>query len=59
MVAAFSGASIPLLLERVGQDPASILLTTVTDVIGFLVFLGRATVAVEYPVTVSPPAGRP
>jgi magnesium transporter len=41
------GALLPLLLERVGIDPAlagSVLLTTVTDVIGFLAFLGLATV---------------
>ncbi len=44
--AAFSGALLPLLLERVGVDPAlagSVLLTTVTDVVGFLAFLGLAT----------------
>jgi magnesium transporter len=41
-----AGASIPLLLHRFGQDPAqsaSIFLTTVTDVVGFSVFLGLAT----------------
>ncbi|PCH60807.1 MAG: magnesium transporter [Gammaproteobacteria bacterium] len=47
IVAAFAGVAIPLLLRRMGSDPAlggSVLLTTVTDVIGFLVFLGLATV---------------
>lgn len=47
IVAAFAGVAIPLLLRRIGSDPAlggSVLLTTVTDVIGFLVFLGLATV---------------
>lgn len=47
----FAGASIPILLKRLGQDPAqssSIFLTTVTDVVGFLVFLGLATLAIEY-----------
>jgi magnesium transporter len=46
-LAALSGAAIPLLLTRLGQDPAqsaSIILTTVTDVVGFFSFLGLATV---------------
>jgi magnesium transporter len=47
MVAAgFSGAIIPITLRRLGQDPAqssSIILTTVTDVVGFFSFLGIAT----------------
>jgi magnesium transporter len=47
MVAAgFAGAIVPIALTRVGQDPAqssSIVLTTVTDVTGFLAFLGIAT----------------
>ena len=44
--AGFAGAIIPIALTRFGQDPAqasSILLTTVTDVTGFLSFLGIAT----------------
>lgn len=44
-VAGFFGAAIPLLLQRWKIDPAlgaSILLTTVTDVVGFFVFLGLA-----------------
>ncbi|MCB1803088.1 MAG: magnesium transporter, partial [Gammaproteobacteria bacterium] len=44
--AAITGSLLPLLLERVGIDPAlagSVLLTTVTDVVGFLSFLGLAT----------------
>jgi len=39
------GAIIPLVLKRVGIDPAvasSVLLTTVTDVVGFFAFLGLA-----------------
>jgi magnesium transporter len=47
----FAGASVPLLLKRLGQDPAqsaSIFLTTVTDVVGFSVFLGLATVAIHH-----------
>ena len=51
MVAAgFSGAVIPVILKAVGQDPAqssSIILTTVTDVVGFMSFLGLATVLAE------------
>ncbi len=47
MVAAgLSGAVIPMILLAVGQDPAqssSIVLTTVTDVVGFFSFLGLAT----------------
>jgi magnesium transporter len=47
MVAAgISGALVPILLTRFGQDPAtasSIILTTVTDVAGFFSFLGTAT----------------
>jgi magnesium transporter len=47
MVAAgFSGAAIPIVLNRLGFDPAqssSIVLTTVTDVVGFFSFLGVAT----------------
>ncbi len=47
VVAALSGALVPLGLEKVGVDPAvasSVVLTTVTDVIGFFAFLGLATV---------------
>lgn len=44
--AALSGVAIPLLLKRLNIDPAlagSVVLTTVTDVVGFLVLLGLAT----------------
>lgn len=46
LVAAFSGVYIPIILERFGIDPAiagSVILTTVTDVVGFFVFLGGAS----------------
>ncbi len=46
-VAAFFGAVIPLWLKKREIDPAlagGVMLTTVTDVIGFLVFLGLASV---------------
>lgn len=42
-VAAFSGVVIPVWLEKMKIDPAlsgSVILTTVTDVIGFFAFLG-------------------
>lgn len=47
VVAALAGATIPLLLRKLGADPAlagSVVLTTFTDVIGFFAFLGLATV---------------
>lgn len=46
IAAGFSGAIIPIALTRMGQDPAqssSIVLTTVTDVVGFFSFLGIAS----------------
>ena len=52
MVAAgFAGAVIPIILTRLGQDPAtssSIILTTVTDVAGFFSFLGIATLFMQF-----------
>lgn len=47
-VAGISGASVPVALILLRQDPAaasSIVLTTITDVLGFLTFLGFATLA--------------
>lgn len=46
IAAGMSGAVVPIMLIRLGQDPAtasSIILTTVTDVAGFISFLGTAT----------------
>jgi magnesium transporter len=46
LAAAASGVAIPLILKRFGIDPAlsgAVILTTVTDVVGFLSFLGLAT----------------
>ena len=46
LAAALSGVAIPLLLKRLAIDPAlagGVVLTTVTDVIGFLAFLGLGT----------------
>lgn len=46
VTAALSGTLLPILLKRLKVDPAlagTVLLTTVTDVVGFLSFLGLAT----------------
>ncbi len=46
LVAAAAGVLIPLLLRKLGADPAlagGVVLTTVTDVVGFFSFLGLAT----------------
>jgi len=46
VVAAVAGVGVPLALRRFGVDPAlagSVVLTTVTDVIGFAAFLGLGT----------------
>lgn len=45
LISGFSGAFIPLMLRKIGQDPAvgsSIVLTTITDIVGFFLFLGLA-----------------
>ena len=47
IVAGFAGTIIPLTLERLKIDPAlasGVILTTITDVFGFLSFLGLASV---------------
>ena len=47
MIAGFSGAAIPIILNKLKIDPAvasGVFLTTVTDVVGFLSFLGFAAV---------------
>jgi magnesium transporter len=41
-----SGAVIPIVLKKLGVDPAiagGVILTTITDAVGFLIFLGTAT----------------
>ena len=46
LIAAFAGAAIPLALNRFDIDPAlagGVLLTTITDVVGFFAFLGLAS----------------
>jgi magnesium transporter len=47
VIAGIAGAMVPVVLKKLGQDPAqssSIVLTTITDVAGFLAFLGLATI---------------
>jgi magnesium transporter len=46
VAAGLAGVAIPLILKKFGTDPAlsaGVLLTTVTDVVGFVAFLGFAT----------------
>ena len=46
LTAALAGAVLPLLMTRANIDPAlagGVVLTTVTDVVGFVSFLGLAT----------------
>jgi magnesium transporter len=46
LAAALAGILVPLLLDRIGADPAvssGTFVTTVTDVVGFFAFLGIAT----------------
>ncbi|CAN5847329.1 magnesium transporter [soil metagenome] len=48
VMAGVAGAAIPVVMERYGQDPAqssNIILTTVTDIVGFASFLGLAVAA--------------
>ena len=42
-----AGVFVPILLRRLNQDPAiagCVIVTTVTDVVGFVSFLGLATI---------------
>ncbi len=46
LVAAFFGTIVPVIMKRLGKDPASsatIFITTATDILGFVSFLGLAT----------------
>lgn len=50
LIAAFFGTSVPLIMKKLGKDPASsatIFITTATDVFGFLAFLGIATMILK------------
>ncbi|MFT4946875.1 MAG: magnesium transporter [Natronomonas sp.] len=45
IIAGFFGTIIPLVLDKIGKDPATsatIFITTMTDVLGFFIFLGLA-----------------
>ncbi len=47
IVAGLSGAGIPVLLHKMGADPAissTVFLTTITDIVGFFGFLGLASI---------------
>ena len=47
VVAGMTGSALPVLLQKMGYDPAvasSAFLTSITDVVGFYVFLGLASV---------------
>ena len=51
VVAGFFGAVVPLIMKRLGKDPAAsatIFITTATDVLGFLAFLGLASLFVVH-----------
>jgi len=50
-VAAACGASVPLLLKKLGRDPAvgsGVVVTVFTDIFGFFSFLGLATLALSF-----------
>ncbi len=50
VVAGLAGSGVPLLLRRLKMDPAvssAIFVTTFTDVLGFLMFLGLAAILIE------------
>ena len=50
IIAGTVGAGVPMFLRRIGVDPAvasAIVVTTFTDVFGFLLFLGIATAALN------------
>jgi magnesium transporter len=47
LLAAVMGVTIPLVMQKLGRDPAlgsSVLITAITDSGGFFIFLGLATV---------------
>ncbi len=50
LVAGFFGTMVPLIMSKLGKDPATsatIFITTATDILGFLAFLGLATVLLK------------
>ena len=51
LASAIAGVSIPFFLKRIGIDPAlagGVMMTTLTDVLGFITFLGLATLFLPY-----------
>lgn len=51
VIANFAGFVVPILLDRLHIDPAlasGVFVTTMTDVLGFLLFLGLATIFIQY-----------
>lgn len=47
LIAGFAGVAIPIFLQKMKVDPAvgsAVILTTVTDVVGFMAFLGLAAI---------------
>lgn len=51
MAAGFAGALVPVVLKRLRVDPAlasGVIVTTVTDVTGFALFLGLATIFIQW-----------
>ena len=51
------GAGVPLLLKRIGVDPAvasAVAVMTVTDVFGFLLFIGITSAAISLIIQATP-----
>jgi magnesium transporter len=49
-VAGISGVALPLLLRAMKIDPAlssAVFVTTVTDIVGFIIYLGMATLVIS------------
>src|SRR5690606_11155214 len=62
IVACLAGVTVPLVLHRIGLDPAlasGTFVTTLTDVMGFLAFLGLATMILTWPMPPRWPTSRP
>ncbi len=55
VAAAFAGTMVPLILRRIGADPAlasGVIVTTFTDVTGYTCFLGLATIFINlFPIS--------
>jgi len=51
LIAGLSGAIIPIVLKAAKMDPAvgsAVLVTTITDVLGFIIYLGLAALSINY-----------